>query len=65
MMNPRKKAEQMGINPDGIDTVDLIRIIQVKEGFIPCYRTGKINCPRKECAWRNSCYNYFHFEVVE
>jgi hypothetical protein len=33
---------------------DIIRDIQVEEGFEPCFRT-KEYCEQKDCLWRGDC----------
>ena len=41
--------------PNYVDLVILIRSIQRAEGNIDCYRRGRRQCDRKDCAWRDHC----------
>ena len=53
--------EKMGIEdafnsmPNYVDLVNLIRSIQRAEGNIDCYRRGRQQCDRMNCAWRDHC----------
>jgi hypothetical protein len=40
---------------DYVDLVNLIRSIQRAEGNLDCYRTGRQQCDRMNCAWRDHC----------
>lgn len=47
-------AKKWGINIKvGRSKQDIIRDIQVKEGYSPCYRT-KDECER-DCLWKQDC----------
>lgn len=39
-----------------VDMVNLIRSIQRAEGNIDCYRRGRQQCDRMNCAWRDHCF---------
>jgi len=55
----RKIAKKMGINSFGKRKVDLIRLIQEKEGNIPCFATDRVNyCNELNCLWREDCLKY-------
>ena len=53
--------EKMGIDDtlnsklDYVDLVNLIRSIQRAEGNLDCYRTGRQQCERMNCVWRDHC----------
>jgi hypothetical protein len=53
--------EKMGIDNtlnsklDYVDLVNLIRSIQRAEGNLDCYRTGRQQCERMNCVWRDHC----------
>jgi hypothetical protein len=38
----------------GLSKQHLIRDIQIREGFSPCFRT-KASCWEKECLWLDEC----------
>jgi hypothetical protein len=42
--------------PNYVDLVNLIRSIQRAEGNIDCYRRGRRECDRMDCAWRDHCF---------
>jgi len=41
--------------PNYVDLVNLVRSIQRAEGNIDCYRGGRQQCDRMDCAWRDHC----------
>ena len=41
MQEVRAMAKSMGIKPGNMKKVNLIRIIQEREGYTPCYQTGQ------------------------
>ena len=47
--------ETFNSTPDYVDLVNLIRSIQRAEGNIDCYRRGRPECDRMNCAWRDHC----------
>jgi len=50
----RKIAATWGVNvKSGRPKQDIIRDIQVKEGFSPCFGT-KVVC-EKDCLWKSDC----------
>lgn len=38
----------------GLSKTDLIRAIQKKEGYTPCFRREE-SCEQKECLWMADC----------
>ena len=50
-----KLAGQYFISDAGLSTANLIRKIQIAEGHIDCYATGKTQCEQMGCRWRASC----------
>ncbi len=50
-----KLAGQYFISDAGLSTANLIRKIQIAEGHIDCYATGKTQCEQMGCRWRGSC----------
>ena len=41
--------------PDYVDIVCLVRSIQRAEGDTDCYRSGRHQCDRMDCIWRDHC----------
>ena len=54
----REKARQVGLVLDGFATKeDIIRAIQVAEGFQACFGTQLVEtCGQKGCCWRDECH---------
>lgn len=52
-----KLARQYFISDAGLSTANLIRKIQLAEGHVDCYATGKTECDQMGCRWRRSCLN--------
>jgi len=48
-------AQGMGINIDNKSMGTLIREIQVKEGYPPCFGSMRWDCPYTDCKWRLGC----------
>lgn len=56
MQEVRQIAKKWGVDIKvGRSKQDIIRDIQVKEGYSPCYRT-KVEC-EYECLWKTECLN--------
>lgn len=56
MQEVRQIAKKWGVDIKvGRSKQDIIRDIQVKEGYSPCYRT-KMEC-EYECLWKQDCLN--------
>jgi len=53
----RAKAKQLGIKIDsGADTVELVRTIQIAEGFDDCFGRGlSETCGQTDCCFKNNC----------
>ena len=51
------KAQVLGIEgAEGMERIDLIRAIQVREGHSPCYGTDWCMPPWQEaCLWKDEC----------
>ena len=55
-MNKIKEiAKKMNVLSGAMEKDELIRIIQQKEGNIPCFRTGLRLCQQYDCWWRIDC----------
>lgn len=54
MQEVREIARQWNVNARiGRSKQEIIREIQVREGYSPCYRTREA-CPR-DCLWKEDC----------
>jgi len=53
----RAKAKQLGIKIDSsADTVELVRKIQLSEGFDDCFGRGSSDtCGQTDCCFKNIC----------
>ncbi len=55
MQEIREIAKKWGIAfKVGLSKQDLIRAIQVREGFTPCFRRETV-CDEKGCLWMDDC----------
>lgn len=50
-----KIARQYFISDTGLSAANLIRKIQIAEGHVDCFATGKTVCDQMACRWRNDC----------
>jgi len=41
--------------PSQNDLANLIRKIQIAEGHVDCFATGKTHCEQMGCRWRKDC----------
>ena len=48
-------AKNLGIDPKKKKKTDLIKIIQIKEGNTPCFKTAGTSCDQGDCCWRSDC----------
>lgn len=55
MTEVREKAAKLGLKSGKMKKVDLIRAIQNKEGYSPCFQTGLDSCDQHDCCWRSAC----------
>ena len=51
----RNKAKALGIMPENMSKPELIRAIQMKEGYSPCYGNPGGRCMYVECCFRQDC----------
>ncbi|MGD9949663.1 MAG: hypothetical protein AB7U29_14470 [Desulfobulbus sp.] len=51
----RKIAGKLGVVHETMKMEELIRVIQEKEGNIPCFRIGLSSCHQFDCSWRTDC----------
>jgi len=56
MQEVREIAKKMGIKTANMKKADVIRAIQLAEGNIDCYDSGKsAECGQDNCLWREDC----------
>ena len=55
MKEIKKIARKIDITPGKMNKLELIRSIQVQEGYSPCYQSDQPFCDQYECCWRNDC----------
>ena len=56
MQEVREIAKKMGIKTANMKKADIIKAIQLAEGNIDCYNTGKAaECGQDNCLWREDC----------
>ncbi len=49
-------AKDHGIKVAGIKKTDIVRAIQLREGNIPCFSSGKASeCGQHSCLWLAAC----------
>lgn len=53
----RAMAGKIGVDTGKMKKPDIIRAIQKKEGNMPCFGTGIIDCAEINCLWRKDCVN--------
>lgn len=59
-------AKLHGVKNLGQSKEDLVRAIQKKEGFQPCFATKGLECPQYDCLWRQDCvHRPFMFKVKD
>ena len=44
-----------GVEPENKNKLQIIREIQIKEGYEPCYGTKLFSCNQLDCLWRQNC----------
>lgn len=50
-----KLAGQYFISDTGSSVANLVRKIQLAEGHVDCFATGKTRCDQMGCRWRAEC----------
>ncbi len=49
-------AEKMGIDPEDLDRIELVRAIQRAEGYSDCFMTVQVRtCGQLNCLWYQEC----------
>ena len=55
----REKAATLGLDGKGMKLVDLVWMIQEKEGHTSCFKREK-ECEQEDCCWQLSCGASMH-----
>ncbi|MBU0946842.1 MAG: hypothetical protein KJ804_17660 [Proteobacteria bacterium] len=50
----RKKAAELGLDGKGVKLVELIHMVQEKEGNADCFKRQE-SCGQLDCCWQASC----------
>lgn len=50
----RKKAAGLGLDGKGMKLVEIVRLVQEKEGHVACFKREK-SCSQTNCCWQASC----------
>ncbi|MBU0481822.1 MAG: SAP domain-containing protein [Proteobacteria bacterium] len=58
MKDVKEKAKVLGVNPGKMKKTDLIKTIQMKEGYDACYGSGNKSCSQMECCFRSECITH-------
>jgi len=51
----KAKARSIGINPGNMKKSELIRTIQVTEGYEPCFGRSNGQCGNTDCCFMKDC----------
>ncbi len=53
----RGLAKKVGVKPGKMRKADLIRTIQLSEGYFDCFATAVDgDCDQQDCLWRDDCF---------
>ena len=56
MQQVKSVAKERGVKPGSLKKNELVQAIQLAEGNLPCYATGKSDeCGEKDCLWMEDC----------
>ena len=55
MAEMKERAESLGIDPEEMTEIELIRSIQIAEGSTPCFATSSGQCDQFGCSFMQSC----------
>lgn len=55
MNDIRVIAKKLGVNPGAMNKQNLIRSIQEKEGYTPCFNAKQVACDQFHCCWHSDC----------
>ncbi len=52
----KRKAQALGITPGKMKKPELIRSIQIAEGYMPCFGTSNGECAQTNCCFMEDCF---------
>lgn len=55
MADIRKKAQDLGLTVGKLKKAELIQVIQVTEGFTPCFGRSNGECSNTDCCFMTDC----------
>lgn len=56
VLDIKKKAKDVGVNPGKMNKAEIIKAIQTAEGNFDCFGTATDgNCDQVDCCWRDDC----------
>lgn len=60
----RKLARNQGLSPGKHDKIDLIRMMQRREGNFDCFATAIDGiCDQNGCLWREDCFKTAKYDL--
>lgn len=65
MNDIRVIAKKLGVNPGAMNKQNLIRSIQEKEGYTPCFNTKQFACDQFDCCWHSDCKPGVPLDAIE
>ena len=51
----REFAKRYFVFDDGLSSANLVRKIQLAQGEVACFATGRAECANANCRWRKEC----------
>lgn len=55
MVELKKKARKVGVVPARLRKIELVRAIQIAEGFKPCFANSNGGCQYDNCCFKEDC----------
>jgi hypothetical protein len=55
MLEIRKKAKTLGVNPGKMEKTELIHAVQQAEGYTACFGKSNGQCPYTDCCFMQDC----------
>ncbi len=55
----RRKAAALGIDAGNAKLIDLVHLVQEREGHTACFRKRR-DCSYRSCCWQGSCGAIMH-----
>lgn len=56
MQEIKALAKKRGVKSGTLKKVELVQALQISEGNVPCFGTGKsADCGQSECLWKADC----------